>query len=212
MKATLLLALGLGLAGRAAAQLPAVISAPIAEKSSRTQITHQAVSASLLAAGKKLAGDVAAVSGQIKGVMDQTQQLHDAWYSSLLQVSAGVRNYRRVQEIYQAQALMLNQYAGAIPDLRRRGLDAGQLAAAGQVYGALLQENVGLLSELAQVLSPGRAKMTDPERLEFINKLADQMATQQQVMTYFTSKCRTVAQQQNQDAADRAALRGLVTK
>jgi hypothetical protein len=136
MKAfTTMLLLGLGLSAQQGfAQAPAVISAPIAESSSRKQIVHQGVSTTLLSRGKALAGDMQVVSGKIKGIVDQTQALHAQWYSSLLQISAGVRNYRRVREIYAAQASMISQFSSGVADLRGRGLSPNQVpgAAAGK--------------------------------------------------------------------------------
>lgn len=209
---TTFLALGLAvIAGPATAQLPAVISAPIAEKSSRKQIVHQGVSATLLGQGKALASDMTKVSGQIKGVIDKTQALHDQWYSSLLQISAGVRNYRRVQEIYTHQGAMINQFAAAIPELRTQQLTPVQLSEASTVYQGILQENIALLGELAGVLSSSRAKMTDPDRIEFIDNIADRITKQHNLMNYFSNKCRAIAQQQAQQVQDREAMRALMT-
>jgi hypothetical protein len=199
------------LAGRASAQLPAVISAPIAERQARKQVMHQGASATLLGQGKVLAGDLKEVSGKIKGIMDQTQQLHDQWYSSLLQVSGGVRNYRRVKEIYAHQSEMIIQFSEVLPELRTRQLSPAQLGEASLVYQGILQENIALLGELAGVLSAGRAKMTDPERIEFIDNIADRISEQHNLMNYFTRKCRAIAQQQAQQVQDRDAINALMT-
>lgn len=199
-------------AHRAYAQLPAVISAPISEQISRKQITHQTISGTLLAQGKALAGDMTAVSGQIKGVIDQTQQLHDQWYSSLLQISTGVRTYRRVQEIYDHQTGMIGLYSSILPELRTKGLSTAQLSGATTIYQGILNENIGLLSELVGVLSAGKAKMTDPERIEFINNIADKIGSQHDLMNYYTSKCRAIARMQAQTAQDHASVLSLMGK
>jgi hypothetical protein len=213
MKAwTTLLATALSILARPAlAQLPAVISAPIAEDQSRKQVVHQGISTTLLGQGKVLAGDLKTVSGQIKGVIDKTQQLHDQWYSSLLQISAGVRNYRRVREIYAHQSAMISQFSAVIPELRTKNLSATQLGEASLVYQGMLQENIALLGELAGVLSAGRAKMTAPERIEFIDNIADRIGEQHNLMNYFSSKCRAIAQQQAQQAQDRESVRAFMT-
>jgi len=210
MKAlTTMLLLGLGLGTQQGfAQAPAVISAPIAESSSRKQIVHQGVSTTLLGRGKALAGDMQVVSGKIKGIVDQTQALHAQWYSSLLQISAGVRNYRRVREIYAAQASMISQFSSGVADLR--GLSPNQVTEAAQVYQVLLQENVALIGELATIMTTNRAEMTDPQRIKFINKIGDKMQQQQYLMTYYTNKCRAVALSQQQAIQDRASVLTLV--
>ena len=212
MKAfTTMLLLGLGLSAQLGfAQAPAVISAPIAESSSRKQIVHQGVSTTLLGRGKALAGDMQVVSGKIKGIVDQTQALHAQWYSSLLQISAGVRNYRRVREIYAAQASMISQFSSGVADLRGRGLSPNQVTEAAQIYQVLLQENVALIGELATIMTTNRAEMTDPQRIKFINKIGDQMQQQQYLMSYYTNKCRAVALSQQQVLQDRASVLTLV--
>lgn len=213
MKAnTKFLALGLALiAGPAYAQLPAVISAPIAEKSSRKQIFHQGISATLLGQGKGLAADMKQVSGQIKGVIDKTQALHDQWYSSLLQISAGVRNYRRVKEIYTHQGDMIIQFSNVIPELRTKQLSPVQLTEATMMYQAILTENIALLGELAGIMNAGQSKMTDPERIEFIDNIADRIEKQHNVMNYFSNKCRAIAQQQAQRIQDRESINAFMT-
>jgi hypothetical protein len=211
MKATTkLFALGLALLA-APAYAQSVISAPIAESQSRKQVVHQGVSTTLLGQGKLLANDMKVVSGKIKGIIDKTQQLHDQWYSSLLQISAGVRNYRRVREIYTHQSEMINQFATAIPELRTKQLSPAQLSEASTVYQALLQENVALLGELSGVLSASRAKMTDPERIEFIDNIADRIARQHHLMNYFSNKCLAIAQHQAQQVQDREAMSAFMT-
>ncbi|MFD2719880.1 hypothetical protein ACFST9_14220 [Hymenobacter monticola] len=211
MKATTkIFALGLALLA-APSYAQSVISAPIAESQSRKQVVHQGVSTTLLGQGKLLANDMKVVSGKIKGIIDKTQQLHDQWYSSLLQISAGVRNYRRVREIYTHQSEMINQFATAIPELRTKQLSPAQLSEASTVYQALLQENVALLGELSGVLSASRAKMTDPERIEFIDNIADRIARQHHLMNYFSNKCRAIAQHQAQQVQDREAMSAFMT-
>ena len=207
-----LFTLGLTLAaGPIYAQMPAVISAPIAEAQSRKQVVHQGISTTLLGQGKALANDMKVVSGQIKGVIDQTQALHDEWYSSLLQISAGVRNYRRIREIYTHQSEMISQFSAIILELRTQQLSASQLGEASTVYQGILQENIALLGELTGVLSAGRAKMTDPERIEFIDNIADRISEQHNLLNYFTRKCRAIAQMQAQQVQDRESMQAFMT-
>lgn len=211
MKATTnLFALALALLA-APAYAQSVISAPIAESQSRKQVVHQGVSTTLLGQGKLLANDMKVVSGKIKGIIDKTQQLHDQWYSSLLQISVGVRNYRRVREIYTHQSEMINLFSTAIPELRNQQLSPTQVSEASTIYQGILAENVALLGELAGVLSASRAKMTDPERIEFIDNIADRIVKQRHLMDYFTSKCRAIAQHQAQQVRDREAMSAFMT-
>ncbi|QKG54918.1 hypothetical protein [Hymenobacter sp. BRD67] len=62
------------------------------------------------------------------------------------------------------------------------------------------------------VLSAGKAKMTDPERIEFINNIADKIGSQHDLMNYYTSKCRAIARMQAQTTQDRASVLSLMGK
>lgn len=199
----------LGLVARPA-RAQTVISAPISEQISRKQILHQGVSTTLKGRAKVLAGDIKQLSTAIKGITDQTQVLHAQWYRGLLQISAGVRNYRRVREIYDAQAAMITQFSSGVTELRTRGLTPAQVSEASAMYQILLQENVSLITELATIMTTNRAQMTDAQRLKFINRIADRMQQQQHLMTYYTNKCRAVAYQQQQARQDRASVLALI--
>ena len=59
------------------------------------------------------------------------------------------------------------------------------------------------------VLTPGAAKMTDAQRLKFINKIADKAAHQYQLVAYFTRRNQTIAGQQTQAALDAQTLKKL---
>jgi hypothetical protein len=190
--------------------LAQVVSIPLAENISRKQIKHQGVTSLQMAQAKGLAGKMKNVSGKIKGVVDKTRQLHETWYNSLLAVSPGVRSYRRVKEIYDTQSAMIQHYNSALSILQRQGLTAQQTYNAGEVYSQILLENIGLMSELVGVVSANNAKMTDPERLEFINNIADRMQQQRNLMDYYTSRCRVIAQRQMQAVIDEKSVLALM--
>lgn len=196
---------------RAQAQFTSpIISMPIEEKISRKQIVHQSITGIQMGQGKTLAGQALTVAGNIKGVMDKTVALHKEWYDGLLKISTGVRNYRRVQEIYTMQQSMISEYGRVVPNLRQQGLTAAQASSATTMYSGLLQENIGLLSELVSVLSANHAKLSDPERLEFINNIADRMQQQNELSTYLTNKCAALGEQQRQTAVDQKSLLSLM--
>jgi hypothetical protein len=105
---------------------------------------------------------------------------------------------------------MIQHYNSALPTLQRQGLTAQQTYNAGEVYSQILLENIGLMSELVGVMSANNAKMTDPERLEFINNIADRMQQQQTLMDYYTGRCRAIAQRQMQAIVDEKSILALM--
>lgn len=210
MKTLVKIILPLLLLGATPAFAQYVISAPVAEGMSRQQVVHQGITDVQMGTAKGLAAQMKKVNNQITGITDKTKVLHETWFNSLLAISSGVRSYRRVKEIYDAQTSMISQYSRILPKLRTQGLTSAQISSATTVYGGILQENIGLISELVEVLSANRAKMTDPERLEFINNVADRMVAQQELMSFVTSKCTALAAQQRQVIVDRNSVLALM--
>jgi hypothetical protein len=76
-------------------------------------------------------------------------------------------------------------------------------------YTVLLTENVGLLDDLTIILTPGAAKMTDAQRLKFINKISDKVTHQYQLVAYFTKRNQAIVTEQAAAARDNLTLKKL---
>jgi hypothetical protein len=206
---TLAVLAGLGLAARPAhAQF--VISAPIAEGQATKQAGHQGFLTILKDLGNtvvKKGNDTQAI---IKTLEDQTVQLHDEWYTSLLKINSVVTNYQQVKKIWSYQNRTLDLYTQNIGQLRANPyLTPTQIQGMVKGYTVLLAENVGLLDDLTTILTPGTAKMTDAQRLKFINKISDKVTHQYQLVSYFTRRNQAIASQQSQAARDTQTLKKL---
>ena len=206
---TLAVLAGLGLATRPAhAQL--VISAPIAEGQATKQAGHQGILTVLKDLGNtvvKKGNDTQAI---IKSLEDQTVQMHDEWYMSLLKINSIVANYQQVKSIWNYQNRTMSLYTQNISQIRANPyLTPTQIQGMVKGYTVLLAENVGLLDDLTTILTPGAAKMTDAQRLKFINKISDKVTHQYQLVAYFTKRNQTMASQQTQAAKDAETLKKL---
>lgn len=187
-----------------------VISAPIAEGQATKQAGHQGFLTILKDLGNtvvKKGNDTQAI---IKSLEDQTVQLHDEWYSSLLKINSVVANYQQVKSIWNYQNRTMSLYTQNIGQLRANPyLTPTQFQGMVKGYTTLLAENVGLLDDLTTILTPGAAKMTDAQRLKFINKISDKVTHQYQLVAYFTKRNQTIATQQTQAAQDAQTLKKL---
>lgn len=206
---TLAVLAGLGLAARpACAQL--VISAPVAEGQATKQAGHQGILTVLKDLGNtvvKKGNDTQAI---IKSLEDQTVQMHDEWYSSLLKINSVVANYQQVKSIWSYQNRTMSLYTQNIGQLRANPyLTPAQIQGMVKGYTVLLAENVGLLDDLTTILTPGAAKMTDAQRLKFINKISDRVTHQYQLVAYFTKRNQALVTEQTQAARDNLTLKKL---
>ncbi len=200
---------GLALLARPAhAQL--VISAPIAEGQAVKQAGHQSILTVLKDLGNTIVKKGNDTQAIIKSLEDQTVQMHDEWYTSLLKINSVVSNYQQVKTIWSYQNRTLSLYTQNITQLRSNPyLTPSQVQGMVKGYTVLLSENVGLLDDLTTILTPSAAKMTDAQRLKFINKISDKVTHQYQLVAYFTKRNQALATQQTQNALDTQTLKKL---
>ena len=216
MKATLKIGLlGLGLVGfsasRANAQL--VVTAPVLEVQSGFQTVLQSTMKGLSSAANVLVD---------KGVQEQTltqmfseknMLMAKNWYDGLESVSSAVRNYRRVQNIFTKQTLIISQYANAIMVLRQSPYIKPQdLADMTTIYGKMMAESTNTISDLQTIVSPAMLKMTDAERMKFIDGLDAKITDQAALVNYFTERNLMIARTAKQNAQDVSALKAFINK
>ncbi|SMB80955.1 hypothetical protein SAMN00120144_3621 [Hymenobacter roseosalivarius DSM 11622] len=190
------------------AQLIATL--PIAEKQATKQATHQGFITTLRGIGNTIVKKGTSAQSVIKQLTDQTAAMHEEWYSSLLQINAVVRDYQRVQTIWSYQSRILDLYTQNMTQLRQNPyLTPAQVQSMVNGYTVLMSENVALLDDLTVILTPDAAKMTDAQRLKFINKLSDKVVHQYQLVSYFTARNQAIAAQQSEAARDAQLLKQL---
>ncbi|HEX8426428.1 hypothetical protein [Hymenobacter sp.] len=187
-----------------------VVSVPIAEGQASKQAGHQGFLTTLRAIGNTIVKKGTDQQAIIKRLTDQTALMHEEWYSSLLKINSVVKDYKRVKNIWTYQSRTLDLYTQNIGQLRQNPyLTPAQVQGMVKGYTVLLADNVGLLDELTVVLTPSAAKMTDAQRLKFINKISDKVVHQYQLVAYFTKRNQAIAAQQGQAARESQLLKQL---
>jgi hypothetical protein len=136
--------------------------------------------------------------------------MHDEWYTSLLKINSVVANYQQMKSIWNYQNRTMSLYTQNIGQLRNSPfLTPTQIQGMVRGYTVLLSENVGLLDDLTTIITPGAAKMTDAQRLKFINKISDKVTHQYQLVAYFTKRNQAIVTEQSQAARDNITLKKL---
>ncbi|WP_324680836.1 hypothetical protein [Hymenobacter sp. GOD-10R] len=209
-KALFLLAIsGLMLLARSA-NAQVVVWMPIAEKQATKQATHQGFLTTLRALGNTIVKKGTNTQAVIKKLTDQTAAMHEEWYSSLLKINSVVKDYQRVKTIWTYQDRTLALYTQNMTQLRSNTyLTPAQIQGMIKGYTVLLSENVGLLDDLTTIITPNAAKMTDAQRLKFINKLSDKVVHQYELVSYFTRRNQAIASAQTKAAKDHQILKQL---
>jgi hypothetical protein len=196
-------------ASKASAQL--VVTAPVLEVQSGVQTGLQNTMKGLEAAANKLVALGVKEQELTKTYSLKNMEQHKAWYDGLLKVSSAVRNYRRVRAIYTKQTQIISTYSTAINVLRTsRYITPAQLTEMVTIYTKLLAEGANTVSDLATITSPAMLKMTDAERMEFIDTLDAKITDQLGLVNYFTRRNMMVLKTAQQAEQDHQALLSLM--
>lgn len=211
MKSTILtLGLLALVVSRASAQL--VVTAPVLEVQSGVQTGLQNTMKVLSNQANLLVSQGVGEQELTKVFSEKNMLMAKNWYDGLLSVSSAVRDYRRVRNIFEKQTRIITTYSQAIETFRKSPVvTPGQLSTMTTVYGKMLLESANTISDLSTVISPAVFKMTDAERLRFIDQLDAKITKQYELVDYYTRRnmyCLRLAQQKQQDEKSVLALMG----
>lgn len=211
MKFTIMTLALLGLCmSRASAQL--VVTAPVLEVQGAAQSGLQNTMKVLSNQANKLVSQGIGEQELTKVFSEKNMLLAKNWYDGLLQVSSAVRDYRKVRLIFQKQNAIITQYSQAVEVLRKSAfVRPEQLAAMTATYSKLLLESSNTISDLSTIVSPAMFKMTDAERMRFVDQLDAKITDQAKLVDYFTRRNFMMMQQQQQQAVDEQSLHALTT-
>lgn len=139
-----------------------------------------------------------------------TLDLHAVYFNSLQQISSGVQNNPKAK----AMAGLKQQIAAGFDreiafQQKANMLSRSEQDYIRQVYQNLLTKCSEDLSELRDVLTPGKLDLSDAQRLERIDHLYEAMQDKLAFTDSFTSKSHGLALWRQQAANDRQALRKL---
>lgn len=201
--------LGLGVT-RASAQL--VVTAPVLEVQSGVQTGLQSTMKVLSSAANKLVSAGVKEQELTKMFSEKNMLMAKTWYDGLLSVSAAVRDYRRVRNIFEKQTQIISQYSSAIEILRKSPyITPTQLSDMTTIYGKMLAESSTTISDLQTIVSPAMLKMTDAERMRFIDQLDKKITDQSGLLNYYTSRNLMMLRTAKENAQDLQSLRSFMT-
>lgn len=144
----------------------------------------------------------------VKDLTEGNFNLHKAFLDRLLQVSPAVRNYKRVGDIVEFQITLVQEYSRHKNRLTSSGLfSGGELGYFNGVYDNLIDESLRDLDELTGVLTAGKMRMTDQERLEAIDRIYAAMQQKLLFLRDFNSDTAVLALQRARETRDVEARR-----
>ena len=115
----------------------------------------------------------------LKDLSEGNFSLHKGFLDGLLEVSPGVRKYKRIAGILELQLRMVKELKQATAGLTEQGRllpEEGNYLK--RVYAGLFQRSLQNLNELGMVVTAGTLRMSDDERLAVIDRVYDSLVDQ----------------------------------
>jgi len=139
----------------------------------------------------------------VKNVTQGNFNLHQAFLNGLLAVSPAVRNYKRITDIINNQAEIIKEYKEAYAIFKQDpNFNFDELNYISGVYNNLIDESVKNLDALTMVITAGKLRMSDDERLKAIDKIADDTGEKLSFLRSFNNDTQMQALQRAKERND----------
>lgn len=139
--------------------------------------------------------------------------LHDAYFNSLKQVKAPIREDARIAAIISLQAQMLDSYHAYYNGFRTSGVYTSQeLAYIYRVFSEILEDAGKDIMALTEIITRGDLEATDDQRIRRIDELYEQMRRRYEVLYGFGDATKLQALQRRRELEDITHLQNLYTR
>lgn len=108
----------------------------------------------------------------VKDISEGNFNLHKSFLDGLLQVSPAVKKYRRIADIINYQVRIVKEYKAAFARFKEdEQFTTDEIDYMGKVYKNLFEVSLKSIDELAMVITAGKLRMSDDERLQAIDRI-----------------------------------------
>lgn len=129
--------------------------------------------------------------------------LHKTILDGLLEVSPSVRKYKRVADIIDIQLKIVKEAKSALSEFKNnRQFSIKEIDYLSGIYGNLLTESLKTLDELAMVITAGKLRMSDDERLKAIDRVYDEVIEQYSFLNEFSNSTAILSMQREKEKMD----------
>lgn len=146
----------------------------------------------------------------IKDISEGNFNLHKTFLDALFEVSPAVRKYKKIADIVELQIRLTQQYKSALYRFKAGGqFTVEEINYLSRVYGRLFDESLQNLDELTMVITAGKVRMSDKERLEAIDRIYAEMEDKLVFLNAFNGKTSVLSVQRAKERADVKVLQDL---
>lgn len=138
----------------------------------------------------------------VKNISEGNFSLHKTFLDGLMEVSPAVKKYKRIADIINYQIRIAKEYRLAFSRFKEeKQFTADEIDYLGKVYSNLFNESLKSLDELAMVITSGKLRMSDDERLQAIDKIYLAVEDQYSFLKDFTNNTSMLSLQRKSEKA-----------
>jgi hypothetical protein len=130
----------------------------------------------------------------IKNISEGNFAIHQIFLDGLLSVSPAVKKYKRVGDIIRYQLLILKEGKAAYRQFRQdKHFTAKEIEYMAGVYENLANQSLNNLDDLMLVLTAGKLRMSDDERITLIDRIYSDILEQWSFLKHFNNTTKLLS-------------------
>lgn len=139
----------------------------------------------------------------VKDLSQGNFTLHKTFLDGLMEVSPAVKKYKRITDIFDYQVRILKEYKAAWQQFGDdKQFTSTEINYLGKVYTNLFNETLKGLEELAMVITSGKLRMSDNERLQAIDRIYTNVVDQYSFLNEFNNNTAILSLQRKSEQAE----------
>jgi hypothetical protein len=146
----------------------------------------------------------------IKDISQGNFNLHKDFLDGLLAISPAVAKYTRIADIISMQLQLVKEYKSYYSRFKKDGhFTLNEIDYIGKVYTNLFNESLKNLDALLSVITAGKLRMSDDERLHSIDGIYDDMQDKLVFLRNFNNSTSILSIQKEKEQQDIDVMRNL---
>ena len=143
----------------------------------------------------------------IKNLSEGNFNLHQTFLDGLMQVSPTVKKYKKVAEIIRLQSTLIKEYKSAFGHFKgEKLLRPDEIDYLAGVYGGLVNKSLQQIDDLTMVLTAGKLRMSDDERITAIDRIYEDMQDKVNFLRSFNGQTSVLVLQRVKEQKDARSM------
>ena len=139
----------------------------------------------------------------VKDLSEGNFSLHKTFLDGLMEVSPAVKKYKKIADIINYQLRIVKEYKGAFNQFKEdKSFTIQEIEYLGKVYANLFNLSLKNIEELIMVITAGKLRMSDDERLQAIDRIYVSIEDQFTFLKAFNNNTALLALQRKSEQAE----------